>query len=675
MGETQATTEPEVAPGPRKHLAGGFDAQLRREWLLTNGRGGFALGTVAGIPTRRYHGLLVAAARPPLERWMMLSAVLERIGVAGDFVELASFQFDQKVHPQGHQHLVGFEHRNAGERPWVRFEYAWGDVHVSKRLSMFKNSDEIEIAYHLTGPDDQNVSFELCPFLALRDFHALTRAFEGGYTQHRIRDWVAVDAFPRGPRVWMTLQDHDAGRPAPFREEPGWWYGFVYAIESARGLDDREDLFVPGWFKVEGRGEIRLTFRASADFSETLTGMPSRRSAIRVDAPAGEDQRGVQDRLSDAADQFIVSRRSKEGDDLTTILAGYPWFGDWGRDTFIALPGLLLETGRFDEARQVLEVFASAQQDGLIPNRFSDYGEGRDYNSVDASLWFVHGADAYARVSGDDIAWQQTLAPACERVIEAYSRGTQFSIHADPADGLVSCGDETTQLTWMDAKCGDVVFSPRHGKPVEINALWYHALCLMAERCAETDAAKARRYAEMADRVAASFTAVFWNGDGGYLYDVVRQGRSDPACRPNQIFAVSLPHSPLGSEQQQSVVRVVHERLLTPVGLRSLCRKHPSYAGHYGGGPFERDSVYHQGTVWAWLIGPFIEAYLRVNGFSPVAKAQARAWLQPLVDHLDEAGLGSVSEIFDGDPPHTPDGCMAQAWSVAELLRAWRMSA
>ncbi len=664
----------ETRSGVSDRWADDFEGQIEREWLITNGRGGYASGTVLGMPTRRYHGLLVAAARPPLERWLLLSAVLERVGVSGRHHELANFEFDRTVHPQGYRYLRDFAVSNNRPAPWVRFTYEHDGVRLTKQLVLPRGGDEVSIRYRVEGPPGEPLSLDLCPLLAMRDFHALTRAFEGTYAINEIREYVTVDAFREGPRLWLSAQRSDDGSPVAFQRGPEFWYGLRYREESARGLDDHEDLFVPGWFCAAGAELIELEFRAVADFTEALSAMPEPRAALPVEALPPTEPRTVEDRLKEAADAFVVTRHRDDGTDLTTVLAGYPWFGDWGRDTFIALPGLLLETGRFAEAYQVLEVFASAMQDGLIPNRFSDYGDGRDYNSVDASMWFIHAADAYVQASGDEAAWRKILGPACERIVNAFAAGTQFNIRVED-DGLVTCGDPSTQLTWMDAKCEGVVFTPRHGKPVEINALWYHGLCAMAARMEPYDPQGAARYREWAARAKQAFVSTFWNEAGQYLYDVARDGWGDPAVRPNQVFAVSLPHSPLDEARQRAVLGIVETRLLTPYGLRSLCMRHPAYRGRYEGGPFDRDSVYHQGTVWAWLIGPYVAAHLRVHGFSAPAKARMREHLQPLIEHLDAAGIGSVSEIFDGDPPHTPRGCIAQAWSVAELLRAWRMTA
>lgn len=652
--------------------ANDLQACLGREWLITNGRGSYASGTVVGIPTRKYHGLLIAAARPPLQRWLLLSSILERVGVSGRQHDMASFQFERTIHPLGYAYQTNFTYYNDVSTPWCRFVYEHDGLRLIKEVAMRRGRDEVLVRYVLEGPAYEPISLELHPFTPMRDYHSVTRAFSGSYRVDEVQDFVTVDAYADGPRLWMNAERLDNGGAVVFTKRPDWWYGFCYPEEAVRGVESREDIFVPGCFRTQGQGRIEVMFRAVAGFGERMKEVPDALEPIEL-APRPSSF-SVEDRLAQAAEAFVVSRSRENNTALTTILAGYPWFGDWGRDTFISLPGLLLETGRYSEARQVLEVFASAEKDGLIPNRFSDYGDGRDYNSVDASLWFIHAADAYCRHSGDEAAWAEILGSACGRIIDAYSRGTRFNIHVEP-DGLVTCGDSNTQLTWMDTKCNEVVFTPRHGKPVEVNALWHHNLCIMARRSQAADPAAAARYGEMAARARASFPAVFWNDKGEYLHDVVRDNWRDFAIRPNQIMAVSLPDSPLDPDKQNAVLRIVQRELLTPYGLRSLSPQHPSFRACYEGTPFERDAAYHQGTVWAWLIGPYVEAYLRVHDFAEAAKADMRELLKPLVAHLDEAGLGSVSEIFDGQPPHKPRGCIAQAWSVAELLRAWRLTA
>ncbi len=641
---------------------------LDKEWLLCNGRGGFASGTTVGVPTRRYHGLLCVAARPPLERWMLLNAVLEKLTIGDAAVELASFDFESFFHPRGYEWLTGFAYDLLPERPWVRFEYRWGGASVTKWVILRAGCDEVEIRYEVVPPDGKEARFEVLPLASMRDFHAVLR----GWCPMRLR--AGVGAFLlEGPhaacphlRVQVTRTTAQGeSQPVPFDPAEDWWHGFRYRVEKARGHDDQEDLYAPGWFRTQASGPLRVTLRAWAESAGPLDESLTTKPAADIEIPPGP--RPLGERLRHAARQFMVDRRKATRGWSRTILAGYPWFGDWGRDTFIAMPGLLLLDQRFDEAREVLCTFASAQHEGLIPNRFSDYGDGCDYNSIDATLWFIHSADAYLTASGDIDTWRDVLLLACERAVSAFSHGTLFDIRMEP-EGLLSAGNATTQLTWMDAKHGDTVFTPRHGRCVEINALWYHALCILAERAADGG-----NYASLARRVKRRFLDVFWNIGRRHLNDCVRTGEVDAAIRPNQIFAVSLPHSPLEAVHQTAVVECVRNHLLTPYGLRTLAPTEPGYRGRYEGGPFERDSAYHQGTVWPWLMGPYVEAYLRIHSFSPEAKAECRRLLDPLVAHLDEAGLGSISEVFDGDPPHRPNGCIAQAWSVAEVRRALAM--
>lgn len=643
-------------------------ASLDREWLLCNGRGGYTSATALGVMTRRYHGLLLVAARPPLERWMLLNAVVEKLIVGDASIELANFEFETLFHPRGYEWLTEFTYDLSPARPWARFVYRWAGVSVVKWVILRAGADEVELRYDIIAPPGKPVRFEVMPLASMRDFHAVLRGWCPMKLSPGVGGFLLEGPHAACPELMMQgLCTNAAGEqePIPFDPAEDWWHGFHYRMEKARGMDYQEDLFAPGWFRARGSGEFRVTLRAWAQRDgEAEASAP---------APAVEDIRvpaeplPIMDRLACASRQFIVDRRMAKGRWSRTILAGYPWFGDWGRDAFISLPGLLLLDGGLDEARDVLCTFASAQRDGLIPNRFSDYGDGCDYNSVDASLWFIHAADAYLAASRDLATWRDVLLLACERVVDAFVNGTRFDIRMGP-DALVSAGNPKTQITWMDAKCGDVVFTPRHGKCCEINALWYHALCLLAERSADGG-----KYASLARRVKRSYAPAFWNAEKRCLFDCVRPGLADAAIRPNQIFAVSLPHSPLEPPQQAAVVERVTQHLLTPYGLRSLAPSDPQYRGRYRGGLMERDGAYHQGTVWSWLIGPYVEAYLRVHAFSDEAKAHCREVLKPLVAHLDEAGLGSVSEVFDGDPPHRPAGCFAQAWSVAELRRALTM--
>ena len=379
------------------------------------------------------------------------------------------------------------------------------------------------------------------------------------------------------------------------------------------------------------------------------------------------------DMLCFAADQFVTKRQANNKT-KSTILAGYPWFADWGRDAFISLPGLLLVTGWFEQAKSVLTTFAAAADKGMIPNCFDEYDNSAHFNSVDASFWFINAAFQYLQATDDTNTFMQELIPTIRWIIDSYSKGTKFGIHAD-ADGLITAGDEQTQLTWMDAKCDGIAFTPRYGKAVEVNALWYNCLCLLAEFYAGRDQESAKRYESMAGQVRTGFRELFWNDIKGCLNDcILPDGSVDDSLRPNQIFAVSLKFSPLSESQQFSVVEVVQKHLLTPYGLRTLSPDAADYKGVYTGPLRQRDEAYHQGTVWPYLIGPFIEAYLKVNNFSPESKSRAAEFVEPLLEHLTEDGcLGSISEIFDGDEPHKPKGCFAQAWSIAELIRAYRL--
>lgn len=655
-------------------LQGSLEELMTREWLITNGLGGYASGTVGGVNTRRYHGLAVCPQHPPLERIMLLSGMLEKVTMPGGPVELANFEFNHAIHPKGFEHLKEFDYSIAAPQPWVQFVYQIDDVEITKRVVMFTGKQSVRIEYRVDTPSDRSVQIDFLPMIACRDFHHLRR--------RRMGDVFDMDADPRcsvwladkiKPELSMALIPHaeEPSQVVRFDQKPDWWLNFRYRAEAERGQDCGEDLHSPGWWRARLRPGGRLIWSIvpnSTSLIDAYNMIGAEAETLAVRHPPRSDDL-VTRQLSDAADQFIVRRTGAGGKQYATILAGYHWFGDWGRDTFIALPGLMIARGRHDQARDVLRTFAEKQRNGLIPNRFSDYGDDCDYNSVDASLWFIHAADQYVRASGDEDSWREVLAPACAETIRAFDQGTEFDTAVDE-DGLVRCGNPDTQVTWMDAKCGGVVFTPRHGKPVEINALWYNALCILAKRLMDTDAESANRCSELAWLVRKNFGPTFWNDRDKCLFDCVRQDEIDASIRPNQIFAASLPHTPLPPDRQRAVVECVAQHLLTPYGLRSLSPKDPKYAGTYQGDAFQRDSVYHQGTVWAWLIGPFTEALLRVNDFSQQARHRATALLQPLIDHLGNAGLGSISEIFDGDPPHAPKGCIAQAWSVAEVLRA-----
>jgi len=634
------------------------EAALRREWLETNGLGGFASSTIACANTRRYHGLLVAAVRPPVDRTVLLAKLDETLRFGDTSVELGCNLYPGTVHPQGYKHLLGF-----WLFPFPTFIYEVGAVRLIKRVFMVRGKNITVVTYRLArGPS--SVSLRLRPLIAGRNYHYLSRRNE--HFNEQVQDVAGgIGLWPYGPdtAVYLTCP---AGS---FEAQPEWYYGFQYPREMERGLDFEEDLFSPGCFTVTLRMDESVSVLAAheapaeIDVAQAAAEERERREQlIALLAPTGSE---VQ-QLALAADQFLVRR---DGGKLRSVIAGYHWFTDWGRDTMIALPGLTLAVGRPEEAKRVLQAFAAHCSAGMIPNRFPDGGEKPEYNTVDASLWFVRAAAQYVQRTRDLGFLRRELFEVLWEIIDRYANGTRFGIRMDH-DGLITAGEPGLQLTWMDAKVGDVPVTPRDGKCVEINALWFNALKDM-ERLTELAGRDrmARDYADMARMVRSTFGTVFWNPAQNCLYDRIEGTYSDPSIRPNQILAVSLPHELLPPDREHAVVQTVHRELYTPYGLRSLAPSDPAYIGRYGGNQRSRDSAYHQGTVWAWLMGPFISAWLKVNRHTPQAKTDARQMLHSLLGHLNEAGLGTVSEIFDGDPPHEPKGCISQAWSVGELLR------
>jgi glycogen debranching enzyme len=669
----------------RIETKGRLHPHLEQEFLLTNGVGAFSFSTVLGCNARRYHGLLCAATHPPLGRMMTLSRVGEILYLDGrtdQLLELSINQFEGgNFHPRGDRYVRTFE---LGQT--ARWTYEVEGVEVIKELQLVWGQNVAGLRYTIKPKGPRVIRFEVLPFLAMRDFHSLRRGTDFPFRTVSSGPHAKVEDGHRALHLranWGT-----------FREGPDWWRSHKYPVESERGQDDTEDLFNPGRFVFEATGELSVTLwtglidPGQREWSTELAAHPdATRPATRLVPPRTPQEamvraaKGAQQdlarakespaltrelsptmkRLFRAAADFVVLRNRPDGKAGTTILAGYPWFSDWGRDSMISLPGLLLVPGRFTEACQVLSVFAQYVSEGMIPNRFDDYTNEPSYNTVDASLWFIHAAFEYLHYSGDAKTFEHALLPACREIFRGYKQGTRFGIGMDPTDGLITQGDATTQLTWMDAKMGQTVFTPRQGKAVEINALWFNALCLMGED-------------ELASKVEASFRKAFYLSPFRGLADVVNgvpNGyRRDTAIRPNQIFAVSLPHSPLTGEQQSAVVEVVRRELLTPYGLRTLARSDSNYKGRYTGNQWLRDGAYHNGTVWPWLIGGFLEAYLRVNDSSEAAMQQAREWLAPLINHMNDRGcIGQIPELFDGDEPQRPVGTPAQAWSVAEVLR------
>jgi predicted glycogen debranching enzyme len=681
-----AMTKPES--GFAEHaISVSYDEDLDRfthlEWLLTNSLGAFAMGTAAGVNTRRYHGLLVAAMNPPVERIMLLNGLIERVVVEPNRAveqsyDISNHRFaDGVLHPQGHAQLKRFEKDLS-----CRWVYQCGEVEVTREVYLFDDRNEVAVTYHVNG-NGRRVRLYVQPLVSIRDFHEL----QHGPDNERYR-------VVRGQKQFMICADHHdfciGSEQAHFEPEPIWWQDFKLDRETERGMDDTEDLFIPGRFSytfeptASGRA-LTLYAGPGSDIVRSVDESKARRRAHLAGLADHLQQQGVSDRatlrLAAASDDFVVGREV-DGQLSTSILAGFPWFADWGRDTMICLPGLLLATGRTHDALLTLGTFGRNVRRGMIPNRFDDYGGEPHYNTVDASLWYIHAATEYLAMTGDWDGFAEHALPACLEIVNFYQQGTDFFIGMDPNDKLIHAGNDDTQLTWMDAKRDGVVFTPRHGKAVEINALWHHGLCALADALHGRDEERTQSLRKLADQVAQSFRQAFWNEDAGCLYDCLMADadveggwRPIDEIRPNQLFAVSLTHSPLRIAQQRAVVDVCREHLLTPMGMRTLSPSDPKYRARFEGDMFNRDSAYHQGTVWPWLIGPFVEAYLRCEGFTDEAREQARAFVQPLMDELDTQCLGQVAEVYDGGDPDAddldqrPQGCIAQAWSVAELLR------
>jgi predicted glycogen debranching enzyme len=632
-----------------------LDTAVSREWLETNGLGGFASSTVIGLNARRYHGLLTAATKPPVGRLVLLSKLEEALVIDERRYELSANQYPGVVHPQGYNYQAGFR-----LDPFPVFTYKVEGVKLEKTVFMVQGENTTVVQYHLSTPEagTNDIKLELRPLIAFRDYHSTTH--ENSALNPNIETEPGLVMF----RPYSDLPPLHLAHDSADIDKAGCWYrSFQYAIERARGLDFSEDLFSPCAFTFNLIRKPMVSIIASTERRDVNQAETYRRNETnrRVLAHRKADQ--LVNLLSAAAEQFIVGRERGQ-----TVIAGYHWFADWGRDTMIALPGLTLATGRADVAKGVLREFAKHVDQGMLPNRFPDAGETPEYNTVDATLWFFEAVRSLLEYTNDYDFVRTNLYAVLKDIIDWHVKGTRYQIHLDD-DGLLYSGEPGVQLTWMDAKVGDWVVTPRQGKPVEIQALWYNALRVMEELAARFKDEKARSYAGMADKALATFNEKFWNEQTGCLFDVVNGETRDGSIRPNQVIAVSLPNSMLSKDRAANVLRVVERDLLTPRGLRTLSPNDPNYIGRYEGDPRHRDGAYHQGTVWPWLIGPYITAYIKTFG-KKAGRKFAMAWLEQFQAHLNEACLGQVSEIFDGDAPHTPRGCIAQAWSVSELLKS-----
>jgi predicted glycogen debranching enzyme len=634
-----------------------FESASKREWLVTNGIGGYACGTMAGVLSRHYHGLLIAALNPPLGRTLTL-VKLDEVGVYQDrLYRLHTNHWEEgAVTPRGFELLDAF---------WLEgtipvWRYSIGDALLEKRIWMEQGVNTTCVQYWLMRSSEP-LYFSLSAIGNYRDHHGGMHAEDSKLPNvETVQNGLKVTANVENAVAYYVLAQHSEIQVTAQRE---WYRGFYKAIEAERGHDAVEDHVHLGDFEAVLQPGERLTFVITTDPDTELDGDASyqRRRQYEASLMGHENVETVTDQLKLAADQFIVRRG--EGH---TVLAGYPWFSDWGRDTMIALSGLTIAADRPEIAASILRTFAQFVDQGMLPNRFPDEGETPEYNTVDATLWYFEAIRAYFQATQDN-ALVEELFPILVDIIDWHECGTRYGIRVDPKDGLLHSGEEGVQLTWMDVKIDDWVVTPRTGKAVEINALWYNALCIMAD-FATLLGESSEEYSATVEQVRVSFQR-YWNGTS--LDDVLDtpDGSDGAALRPNQIFAVSLHHSPLNSAQQQMVVDTCAKHFLTPHGLRSLSQDAPQYIGVYLGDRFQRDSAYHQGTVWSWLIGAFVEAHLRVYQ----NRTMAKTFLEPLITHLRDYAVGSVSEIFDGDAPFTPRGCFAQAWGVAELLRVWRL--
>lgn len=708
-------------------ICGNLEDALEREWLVTNGIGGYASGTLSGATTRRYHGLLVAALRPPVARTVLVTKLDETVTLEdGTALELGTNEYsDGTIAPAGYALLDQF----ALEASVARFRFRLpGGAVLEKRVWMEHGHNTTYIRYHLMelpalepGESLPAIGLALAPYCIYRDYHS---------QQHGAPSWhfevtavpggICVRANPGAPATILC-----AGSNADFTPTGVWYWHVLHRAERERGLDDEEDVYQPGMLHASLRAGGTFTLAISAEVAlpdgfsgagheaageralererrraeELLIQAAAARHSstarlARSNNPSGGLARAesaaaneavndsVLGRLALAADQFLVARALPSMGPAQpalvgrTVIAGYPWFTDWSRDTMIALAGLTLPTGRAGEARLLLTTFASYLDRGMLPNRFPDGGEtlgDEDYNTADATLWYFVAIERYLAATGDD-ALLGELWPGLASIVDWHTQGTRFGIGVDARDGLLRAGAPGVQLTWMDAKAGDWVVTPRRGKPVEINGLWHHALALM-ERWAPRQGTDAAPYRAARERAGAAFAARFWHAGGGYLYDVVDEegvdGTASAALRPNQVIALALPGCPLDKVRARAALEVVERHLLTPLGLRTLAPGDPAFAPRYTGDQHARDGAYHQGTVWPWLLGPYLDARTRLAN-DPAAAARARHQiLAPIRDHLLNAGVGSVSEIAEALPPHRPVGCFAQAWSVAELLRSW----
>jgi predicted glycogen debranching enzyme len=635
------------------------------EWLETNGLGGWAGSSILGYNTRRYHGLLVAAIRPPTERMVLLSKLDETVVVNNGRFELSTNVYGgETIRPNGYQYLVSFE-----KQLFPQWLYDVNGVLLTKTVSMVHGENTTLVLYKVIKAK-QTFKLELLPLIAARGYHSLQHNYNNIFWDVQFENGIFKNQpYENAPNIFIYVPN------SIYRHHPSWYYRFNYPVEKCRGLDYEEDLFNHGSFSISLKqgdqlGIIISTEDPSNKSAQHLFENERRRRLQLINEVDEPIDLSTAQHLALAADQFIVKR----DEELKTIIAGYHWFTDWGRDTMIALPGLCLATGRYDDAKKIIAAFAKNISMGTLPNRFQDNNEPPEYNNVDGTLWYFIAIYKYLHYTNDSQFILGEILPVLKNIIDWHYKGTRYNIHVDE-DGLLYAGENGQQLTWMDVRIGDWVVTPRIGKPVEIQALWYNALKIFAELLQLNDQLHdAGMVSLSAEKAKASFLEKFWNVKGNYLYDVIDEnGNPDPTLRPNQLFAASLPFPLVDEEKAVAILKIVEEKLYTPIGLRTLPPEDPRYVVAYCGNPYKRDSCYHQGTAWSWLLGPYADAIMYVSQFGGSNGLSGEEKLRNIVEkfkfHLNQGCIGSISEIFDADSPHYPRGCVAQAWSVGEILR------
>ena len=638
-----------------KTVLNNYDEAVQDEWLETNGLGGWAGSSIIGCNTRRYHGLLVAATVPPTERMNLVNKLDETIILSNQRFDLSTNDYGDVISPQGYQYLSSFKKDLFPE--WI---YEVNGIKLTKTIAMVHGENTTLIIYKVEKANEPFI-LELLPLISARGYHSLQHAYNNIFWDVQFENGIFKNQpFYGAPNIYLSVPG------ATYKHDPHWFYRFNYAVEKYRGLDFEEDLFNHGMFTLELKEGDSLGIIISTEDPQNRNVhiLLEQENLRRKDLIKSYEKNETLQQLILAADQFIVKR----DEDLKTVIAGYHWFTDWSRDTMISLPGLCLSTARYEDAKKIIAAFAKNVSMGMLPNRFTDNNEPPEYNNVDGTLWYFVAIYKYLEHTNDTEFILKEILPVLKNIIDWHFKGTRYNIHVDE-DGLLYAGEKGVQLTWMDAKIGDWVVTPRMGKPVEIQALWYNTLNIFSKLLEMNGQEEdARIVCIDANKAKKSFLQKFWFEEGHYLYDVIDEKENpDATLRPNQLFAISLPFALIEGEQAEAVLKIMEEQLYTPVGLKSLPKSDVHYVPVYGGDTYHRDSSYHEGTVWSWLLGPYIDALMKSE--SENKKAKAKKVIEDFKYHLNEGCIGSVSEIFDADEPHHPRGCVAQAWGVAEILR------